>query len=147
MKPLPVLLAFLLAASANAADKAKPVVYCVQLIRATEDSRPPVPGSKQIDPKLDKCLHSAFKFKNFWEINRREVPIAAGKKAMTRLTSERQVEIDLTEPGKRKVTAFDHGKSVFREVRPLGRAATIIGGDHDSQSVWLIIVRRGEPEH
>lgn len=145
MKPLPVFLALILAASANAADKAKPVIYSVQLISATEENRPPVPGSKPVDPKLDKCLHAAFKFKNFWEINRQNVPIVAGKKAITRLTSERQVEIDLTEPGKRKVTAFDRGKSFFREVRPLGRAATIIGGDHDSQSVWFIIVRRNEP--
>ena len=68
-----------------------------------------------------------------------------GQKARVRLTKAREVVIDLTEAGKRRVTVFQDGKPVGSTTRPVGEAMTVTGGDHDPKSAWFITVRRDKP--
>lgn len=138
---LPVMLGLNLACGAPA----EKVTYCVQLIRGSNHDAPPVPGAKPADPKLTKIFRHVFNWKNYWEINRQRLELARGQKTKVRLSKEREVEIDLTDLAKRKVTAFEAGKPVTRSTWPVSNAMTIIGGDRDPNSVWFIVVRRDNP--
>lgn len=128
------------------ANKAQhPVMYYVQLIRGNDSDKPPTLGNKPAGPKLDTQLRAVFKWKSYWEVNREDVKVVPGQKTKVRLSKDRDVEIDLTEAGKRKVTAFQNGKALECTTRPLGESMTIIGGDRDPKSVWFIVVRRDKP--
>jgi hypothetical protein len=62
-----------------------------------------------------------------------------------RLGNGREVEIDLTHPGKRRVSTYHNGRLIDRTVEPLGESMTLIGGDRDPTSHWFIVVRRDKP--
>ena len=129
---------------ASGAPEEKITCY-VQLIRGNDEAQPPVSGAKAIGPKLSKSLRSVFRWKSYWEINRQEVVLAAGAKTKVVLSKDRAVEIDLSKPTKRTVTAFSNDKPVCTTTQPAGKSMTIMGADRGSKSSWFIVVRRDKP--
>lgn len=125
--------------------EAEAVTYYVQLVRATADSKPPASDIKPIGSKIARTICPAFKWSHYWEMNRQEVRIVRGSKAMVKLGVQRAVEIDLTGPGHRKITAFEGKSPLSTIVNPVGGMMTIIGGDRTTNSSWFIVVRRDKP--
>lgn len=121
------------------------VTYYVQLVRGGNDATPPEPGARRIGPKLSARFRPVFKWEHYWEIHRQEVALAGGQKANLRLNPERTVAIDLTNPAKRKVTAYQSGKLIACTTHPASETMSIIGGERDRNSAWFIVVRRDKP--
>ena len=119
--------------------------FYVQLVRGNNEDTPPEPSSRPIGLKVARHLRSAMNWKNYWEVNRRQVAVCSGRATRICLSKEREVEIDLTKGRCRKVTAFENGKVVQRILRPVGEGMTLIGGERDSESAWFIVVRRDQP--
>jgi hypothetical protein len=132
-----------LAGAANGGQGA--TTFYVQLVRGTEADRPPVPGCKQVGPRLAETFRPVFRWKGYWEINRQQVAVVPGQTARVRLGNGREAEIDLRDPKLRRVAAFQNGQLVDRTIRPAGEAMTIIGGNRDGKSMWFIVVRRDKP--
>lgn len=128
-----------------AASGDKALVYYVQLIRCSDQDRPPEPGCKRVGPKLAERFQCVFRCKSFWEINQQKVELAPNHIGRARLGNGREVQIDLTVPGKRRVSTFHNGRLIDRTVEPLGESMTLIGGDRDQTSHWFIVVRRDKP--
>jgi hypothetical protein len=138
-----VILACALAGEARAGQGA--TTFYVQLVRGSETAQPPVPGCKQVGPRLAGTFRPVFKWKSYWEMNRQQVALAPGQTSRVRLGSGREVEIDLRNAKERRVAAFQNGQLVDRTISPPGEAMTIIGGNRDGKSVWFIVVRRDKP--
>jgi hypothetical protein len=68
-----------------------------------------------------------------------------GRAARLRLGQEREIEIDLSRPGKRTIAAFRKGKFVDRMSVPMSDGISLMGGDRDEKSVWFFAVRRDKP--
>ena len=143
---LVILVTGLVATAGRAGPKAEPVAYYVQLIRGSDQDQSPEPNGKRIHPQLAGAFHSVFKWKSYWEISSRHVELEAGRATRVRLNPQREVEIDLSEPSRRAVTAFLNGKKVQRTVSPRSEERTLIGGDRDGNSAWFIVVSRNTPE-
>jgi hypothetical protein len=131
------------AAEATAGQGA--TTFYVQLVRGTEANQPPVPGCKQVGPKLAGTFCPVFKWKSYWEMNRQQVAVVPGRTMRVKLGNGREAEIDLRNPKERRVAAFQNGKLVDRTSSPAGQAMTIIGGNRDGKSMWFIVVRRDKP--
>ena len=123
----------------------KPLVYYVQLIRCFDKDQAPQPGSKRVGPKLAQKFQCVFRCKSYWEINRQKVELVPNHVARARLGNGREVEIDLTQPGKRRVSTFHEGHLIDRTIEPVGESMTLIGGDRDQTSHWFIVVRHDKP--
>lgn len=121
------------------------ITYFIQLVRGTSDGVPPSTDSRPIGPKIANTFRPVFKWSHYWEMSRQEVTLARGKKIRIQLAPERSVEIDLTDPAHRKVTAFEGKKPVSTVVDPVGGAMSIIGGDRTGSGSWFIVVRRDMP--
>ena len=119
--------------------------YYVQLVQGTEADQPPVTGTKAIGPRLSKSLHSSFRWKHYWEINRSEVTMDAGSTLKMVLSGERGVEIDLSLPKRRRVTALSNGMALCSTSQPTSTAMTIISADRNTNSAWFLAVRRDKP--
>jgi len=136
-------LGFLLNGSPSAEHRAN--TFYVQLVRGNNDDAPPEAGSRPVEMKVARHLHSALNWKNYWEVNCKQVAICSGKARKLCLSKQREVEIDLTNRGRRRVTAFENGKVIQCMMRPAGEGMTVIGGDRDPDSAWFIVVRRERP--
>ena len=123
----------------------KPLTYYVQLIRCSDRDQVPEPGSRRVGPKLAQRFQCVFRCKSYWEIKQQKLQLTANHTARARLGNGREVEIDLTRPGRRRVVAFHNGRMVDCTVEPLGESMTLIGGDRDQTSHWFIVVRRDKP--
>jgi hypothetical protein len=123
----------------------KALTYYVQLIRCNDQKQAPEPGSRHAGPKLVERFQSVFRCESYWEISRQEIEVSPGRIARVHLRNERDVEIDLTQPGKRRVSTYRNGRLVDRTVEPTGEHMTLIGGDRDQTSHWFIVVRRDKP--
>ena len=134
-------LVFVMAAPAGE----KPLTYYVQLIRCSDMDLPPEPGTHRVGPKLAEKFRCVFKCSSYWEISQQKLNVLPNHAARVGLSNGREVEIDLSQPGKRKVAAFNGGKLIERTVEPSGEHMTLIGGDRDKTSHWFIVVRRDKP--
>jgi hypothetical protein len=119
--------------------------FYVQLVRGNNEDAPPEPGSRPVGIKIARRLRAALNWKNYWEVNSREVAICSGKASRVCLSKGREVEIDLSNRNRRRVTAFENGRVVQRTLRPVGEGMTVIGGERDQESAWFIVVRRDRP--
>jgi len=146
MKWFVVVLAMILAIAVKAGLESEKIAYYVQLIRGSDQEQSPVANARKITPKLAGAFRSVFKWRTYWEISSRRVDLESGRATRIRLNPEREVEIDLSAPGRRAVTAFLNGKMVQRTVCPRSENRTLIGGDRDGNSAWFIIVSRYKPE-
>lgn len=126
-------------------DEGGRLKYYVQLVRGNDSERAPSTEARPIGPKLSQQLHMVFKWQSYWEMHRETISLNPGEKTKVRLSKEREVEIDLTQAGNRRVTAFENGDALSSVARPVGEPMTIIGGDRDPKSVWFIVVRRDPP--
>ena len=143
--PLCLLLLSVLGLIQTPAADTERITYHVQLVRGNNEAKPPDAASKPIGPRLSNELSRVFAWKSYWEVSRHQVEIRPLTKTKLKLSAEREVEIDLTVPGKRKVIAYSDGKPVTEITRPVGQKMTIIGGDRDPHSAWFIVVRRDKP--
>lgn len=146
MKPLLVIMVLAsLGLSTALSSGPKPLTYYVQLIRCSDKDQPPEPRSKPIGPKLAEKFKCVFRCKSYWEINQQAIELVPNHIGRASLGNGREVEIDLTRPGKRRVSTFHNGRLIERTVEPLGESMTLIGGDRDQTSHWFIVVRRDRP--
>jgi hypothetical protein len=128
-----------------AAPGEKPLTYYVQLIRCGDVDKPPEPGSRRVGQKLTEKFQCVFRCKSYWEISQEKLEVLPSRAARVHLRNGREVEIDLTQPGKRRVTTFHNGRLIDRTIEPVGENMTLIGGDRDQTSHWFIVVRRDKP--
>jgi hypothetical protein len=120
-------------------------VYYVQLIRCSDVEQAPEPGSRRIGARLAERFQCVFRCKSYWEISRDKVEVLPSQTARARLRNGREVEIDLSVPGKRRISTFSKGRLIDRTVEPASENMTLIGGDRDQTSHWFIVVRRDKP--
>ena len=140
-----VLAVFALAGSSRAEEGAS--TFYVQLIRGTNGDGPPVGACHRAGPRLVATLGPVLKWKSYWEICCKSVSLQSGRATRVRLGNGRDVEIDLSVPKKRKVTAYQDGVAVDRTTSTTGDRVTIAGGERDEQSAWFIVVRRDKPTY
>jgi hypothetical protein len=145
MKRLAVLLLMILAATPSrvGAGNGSETFY-VQLIRGTDNDTPPEPGAQPAGPALSRHLQM-FKWKYYWEVERRTVVLNVGGKSRQRIMPRRELEIVLSAPGEMIVSIYADGKLTRRRTQAIETAFYIAGGDSDPSQSWFIVVRRDNP--
>lgn len=127
-----------------AADVPRATFY-IQLIRGSNDPKPPVANAKLIGPKLTQRLNPIFKWTNYWEVKRETIELEPGKRVRKTLAPERDVELELAGEQQMVVRIYKEGKAV-REVHQSTESRFIIaGGDKDSDQSWFVVVRKDNP--
>ena len=121
--------------------------YYVQLIKATNDPKPPIKGAKAVGTNLGERL-SPLRWKYYWEVQRLETSLAHAEKKRVQLNGERAVEIVPVESGKVEVRLY-RGKDVARKSchKVHNRMMAIFGGDEEQNKAWFVVVRREEPQY
>jgi hypothetical protein len=146
VKPIVLFLVIvLLGPAAVRGAEAPTVAFYVQLLRGSDDDIPPAPEARLIGTELGRRLHGVFRWKNYWEIKRQCMTLSAGKTVRARLSSNREVEINLPQPQEMVVCIYVDGKLVRKRRQAVHTRFYITGGDNDGAQSWFIVVRRDKP--
>jgi hypothetical protein len=124
----------------------RPVVFKVQLIRGTDEEKPREAAWKPAGENLSKKLGSGFRWKNYWEVNRLTVTVAAGKPARARLSADREVEISLLDSGASEARYYSKGELVRKCRQATHDKLCIMGGTRENDESWFVVVKREEAE-
>jgi len=68
--------------------------YHIQVIWGTDEEKPAGTNYRQVGPKLGAKLSPVFRWKHYWETERRKVNLESGKVAKVRLANQRSIEIE-----------------------------------------------------
>jgi len=128
---------------AMGADKGGGTFY-LQLIRGTDDAKPPAPEARLAGLKVSRRLQM-FKWTHYWEVARRKVVIEPGGKTRQRMSPQREVEISFSAPREMTVCIYADGKLARRRKQSQDTPFYIAGGDKDGNQSWFIVVRRDKP--
>ena len=75
----------------------------VQVILATDDSKPAGPPCREIGPKLSAKLSPVFRWKHYWETDRKKVEFDPRKSTRIELPNQRTLEIEKLKTGELEV--------------------------------------------
>ena len=122
------------------------ILYYVQLIRGTDSNVPEDSKWQPIGERLSQKLQSVFRWKNYWEVSRQQVTVKKGKASRTRLTKEREIEIEFVAAETTEIRLIRNGVLTRKTRGSKETRLRILGGDKDGEESWFVVVRRDEPQ-
>lgn len=129
----------------RSAQEGSSVTYCIQLLHGTNDSKAQNPSWKAVGPKLSQVFSPVFKWKQYWEVKREKVIVTGGKVSRVKITTDRDLEIELMKNGQTELRLYRSGE-LKRKMRTSGESElSILGGDTATKDGWFLVVRRDKP--
>jgi hypothetical protein len=142
--PSRLLMVLLLQAMTSFAAEPASVFYA-QLIRGTDQEKPPESTWKRIGPKLAQQLFPKFRWKYYWEVNRQTAIVEPTRPTRFRLSAEREVEIGLGTKNDSQIRLYVGGVLTRCSRQPATTPMTIMGGAKENDESWFVVVRRDRP--
>lgn len=130
---------------AQAAEE-KPQIFYVQLIRGSNDEKPPEAKAKPVGPKLSQILTPVWRWKHYWEVSQHEVKVTPGK--VTKLPLKvRDLELQLLPEEQLESRLFEKGKLVRTSRQKVDLARPVVmGGSPNDNNAWFVVVRKDKPQ-
>jgi hypothetical protein len=138
-----ICLAFVLL-PARAADR--PMLY-VQVIWGTDQEKPAGTHYREIGPKLSAKLSPVFRWKHYWETERKKVHTDPTKITKVPLANQRSLEIEHLQSGGTEVRLFRRNGLVTKNRQGANGRMFILGGENSSRDSFFVIVRPDEPKN
>lgn len=138
-----VLAAFLLAfATAGSPSlRAAELDLRVQLVWGTNGNKPKDKVLKEVDPELKAKLGDIFKWKDYYEVYRKDVKLAT--ETNTKLKVSEKCRLELTHFGDAsiEVKVYGEGKLVLTKRQPVTPGKLMVfAGDDRNDTAWFIVL-------
>jgi hypothetical protein len=127
---------------ADAAEAGK-TLY-VQFILGTDKACPQA-SCREVGPKLSRKLSPVFRWKHFWEIDRKKLVVQPKKTTRIELAGDRKIEIVLTRADEAEVRLYRRSGLITKTRHTFGGRMSILGGEEDTHDSFFIVVRSDEP--
>ena len=138
---LPLLLAI---APVRGADQ--PTFY-VQVIWGTDQDKPAGSNYREVGPKLRAKLGPVFRWKHYWETERKKIHVDLAKVSKLQLANHRTLEIEKLKSGEMEVRLFRRTGLVTKSRQPVNGRMHILGGEDSSKDSFFVVVRPDEPKN
>ena len=135
--------AFVASASATQAADLK---LDLQLIWGTNDPQSSDPKHKPVEPALAKKMgKSPFKWKNYFEISRKQIAVAPNATQKATMSEHCTVQVKNLGDGRIEVTLIGKGKTVRKDTHVLKNGMFVIGGDvANNDTSWFVVVNEAK---
>jgi len=130
----------------TAAEKqASDMEFSARLIWGTDDEKPASAKIVQCDEQTLKKLKAVFRWKNYFEISRKQVTVPYQSKKRVRLSKKCEIEISSPEAQTIEVRLFGEGKLVIskRQKIRLGELL-VLAGDDLNKTAWFVTLTQVE---
>jgi hypothetical protein len=136
---LTVLLLFVCHNAALAGDK--PCKLDTQLIWGTDQAKPNPSDLKDISPELRKKLCKVFKWKNYFEVSRKEVQLPQQACKRIRMSPKCELEFDQSGANSIEVKLYGENKLVVTKKQVLVPGEPmVLAGDDKNDSAWFVVI-------
>jgi hypothetical protein len=134
---LALLAGLLLAAGASASDIKVEAV----LAWGTNGEKPKDANLKVLDKATTEKLTKVFKWKNYFEVNRKKATIPSRSSSKIAVSKECEVEITELEGSKVAYRLIGKGNPVNKTVVALSRGESfVIAGEDKNETAWFIVI-------
>jgi len=114
-----------------------------QLIWGTDDEKSPDPKHKAVDPKLAKKLQKAFKWRNYFEVNRVKFTLAEDQTQKIELSKECKIKVRNLGKSTVEIYFFGKGELVSKISQSLTKDECLItGGNAANLTAWLVMLHQ-----
>ena len=137
-------LCFLALTTSLAADKAAPEQkFTAILVWGTDDEKPEGKDLKDVDATIkEKFSKLPVKWKNFYEVTRKDVSIKPGEPKSFKLSDKCELKIHQTEKEGMEVELIGDKVSVYKGKRSMPtKDILIIGGDDKNATAWFVVLK------
>jgi len=131
---------------ATAATATDHTTLFVQVIWGTDHEKPAGAKYRQIGPKLSAKLSPVFKWKYYWETERRKVHVAHDKVTRILLSQHRTLEIERLKSGDTEIRLTRRSGLVTKARQASSGRMVILGGEDSSKDSFFVVVRSDEPK-
>ena len=114
------------------------------LIWGTNDEKSPDPSHKRVGPRIQKRLSLLpFKWKNYFEVNRRQFSVDKDGSKKLSLSKDCEVEVHNLGDNLLEVSLFGKGKLVGKIKQPLpANEVMVLGGNAENTTAWFVVLRQ-----
>lgn len=111
------------------------------LVWGTNGEKPKDPKLKEADKATTEKLQKVFKWKNYFEINRKTATIPSRSSSKITISKECEVEITELEGPKVAYRLIGKGNPVNKTVAALSKGESfVIAGEDKNESAWFIVI-------
>ena len=131
---------------AAASDAEGGMNLLVQLVWGTDGPKPEGKSLKDVDQAIRDKLRGVFRWKNYFEVERREFPVAAGSVSKVRISPKCEIEVLNLGKSKIEVNLYGENRKVVTKRQVLKPVELLVlAGDDEDNTAWFVVIRRQEP--
>jgi hypothetical protein len=117
----------------------------VQVILGSDQDKPANSNYKEVGPKLSAKLSRLFRWKHYWETDRKKIEFNPAKPTKLPLGSQRTLELERLKTGELEVRLLRRSGLVTKARQPSKGGMAILGGEESSKDSFFVVVRSDEP--
>ncbi|HEY0457091.1 MAG TPA: hypothetical protein VGE41_12000 [Verrucomicrobiae bacterium] len=132
---------FLFLLSAASVARAEDLYIISKLFWGTNEQHPSDANLKPVDAATRQKFANVFKWKNYFEVNRKEVKIPSRSTRQIEMSKQCTVEIEELEGPKVAVTLIGQGKPQKKIIKALSKGECFtIAGEAKNESAWFVVI-------
>jgi hypothetical protein len=141
-----VLLVLVFSSNAPALAGEGEVGLLAQLVWATDGAKPAGKELKEVDAVMRKKLRGVFRWKNYYEIGRKEFKVVSAALSRIRLSPKCEIEVEHLGKSSFEVKLFGEGKMVVKKRQGLTPGELLVlAGDDKDDTAWFVVIRLQQP--
>ncbi len=111
------------------------------LLWGTNGGKPPDKELKPVDPALEKRLRRVFKWQSYYEIERKEFGVGAGKTSRLEMSKECRLEVNRLAGDEFEIHLYGKGVLIVTKRQRIVPGETVVlGGDDKNDNAWFVVV-------
>jgi hypothetical protein len=113
-----------------------------QLVWATDKNAPQEKKLEVVDTATRDKLRGVFRWKEYYEIARKEFKVSSTELARVRLSSKCEIEVERLDKEIFEVKLFGEGKMVVKKKQSLKPTELLVlAGDDKDDTAWFVVIR------
>lgn len=115
--------------------------YQVILVWGTDGGTPKDKPLTEVDPKLQEKLKGVFKWKNYYEVNRKPLSVAKDNAAKLKLSDKCEIQVQDLGNARAKIRLFGEGTLVVEKSQTVVPGEMIIlAGNSKDDTAWFVVL-------
>jgi hypothetical protein len=117
-----------------------------QLVWATDGSKPAGKELKAVDSVVRSKLRGVFRWKDYYEIGRKEFKVGPVSVSRVRMSPKCEIEVEQLGKSSFEVKLFGEGKLVVKQRQSLKPGELLVlAGDDKNETAWFVVIRLQKP--
>jgi hypothetical protein len=117
-----------------------------QLVWATDGTKPAGKDLKAVDAVVRSKLRGVFRWKEYYEIGRKEFKVGPAAVSRVRMSPKCEIEVERFGRSTFEVKLFGEGKLVVKQRQSLKPGELLVlAGDDKDDTAWFVVIRMQKP--